>query len=119
MLDDDDLEACWRDILPRTRGGRSCKVQLLGHIFGRLRVLGEAGRDKHGNALWRCRCTCGKEKVIGRGALKSGRVKSCGCLLKEYKRKPKAHLKHSTLRKATRRQVEQVRDDPDYTLVED
>lgn len=65
---------------------------MLGQVFGRLRVVEAAGSDKHGATLWKCICDCGNEKVVPRGALKSGRVKSCGCLLEEYKRSPKAHL---------------------------
>ncbi|HWA98544.1 MAG TPA: hypothetical protein VG713_08625 [Pirellulales bacterium] len=32
---------------------------------------------------WRCLCTCGREKVIRREHLRSGRTKSCGCLRAE------------------------------------
>lgn len=100
MLDDDRLEDCWKDIHPRQRGGRTWKVRLLGQVFGRLLVIQEAGTDKHGASLWLCRCTCGKEKVVQRGALKSGRVKSCGCLLAEYKKAPKSHLLRARVERA-------------------
>lgn len=92
MGDELELEACWRDIRPRLKGGRACRARLLGAVFGRLKVVEAAGSDKHGATLWKCVCECGKEKIASRGALKSGRVKSCGCLLEEYKRSPKAHL---------------------------
>lgn len=90
--DDLELEACWKAVRPRLKGGRSCRAMLVGKVFGRLRVVAAAGTDKHGATLWRCICECGQEKVVQRGALKGGRVKSCGCLLEEYKRAPKAHL---------------------------
>lgn len=91
-----DLEGDWKAIRPRRRGGRAHKALMVGHIFGRLTVVAGAGSDRHGASLWRCKCVCGKEKVVPRGALKSGRVKSCGCLLSEYKRAPKVHLGHKS-----------------------
>ena len=47
------------------------KIDLTGQPFGRLVVIREAGRDKHGNVLWLCRCLgkngddCGLKRVIG------------------------------------------------------
>lgn len=89
---DDELEDYWKAIRPRLKGGRHCKARLVGQVFGRLTVISQEGTDKHGATLWKCLCACGKEKVIPRGSLKSGRVKSCGCLLEEYQREPKGHL---------------------------
>ena len=60
--------------------------------FAFLEVVECVGRDRHGNALWKCVCDCGKEKVVQRGALMSGRVKSCGCKHKELARA--ANTKH-------------------------
>jgi hypothetical protein len=51
--------------------------------FARLLVLRRAGSDKHGNALWLCRCDCGQEATTTTSHLRIGRVKSCGCLRKE------------------------------------
>lgn len=51
-----------------------------------------AGKDKHGTSLWRCRCECGNEKVVSRSRLKDGRVKSCGCLMREYQASKKPAL---------------------------
>jgi len=57
-------------------------IDLTGQIFGRLTVISRS-ENKHGRAYWRCKCECGNEKdVIGK-ELKSGNVKSCGCLRKE------------------------------------
>ena len=55
------------------------KIDLVGQRFGRLLVLEEAGRDKHKNVLWKCRCDCGNECVVRSGALRSGHTASCGC----------------------------------------
>lgn len=47
--------------------------------FGRLTVLERAENDKHGNAMWRCACSCGKEKVVLGTSLRKGSTTSCGC----------------------------------------
>jgi hypothetical protein len=45
-------------------------VDMLGQRFGRLTVVGQAGSDKRGAALWICRCDCGgqgREATIAHG----------------------------------------------------
>lgn len=65
------------------------KTDLTGQPFGRLIVIREYGRDKHGNVLWLCRCLgkngndCGKEVVVAGRNLRSEHTKSCGCLSRE------------------------------------
>ena len=67
----------------------SAKKDLTGQPFGRLIVIREAGRDKHGNVLWLCRCLgkngndCGKEVVVSTNDLRRGHTQSCGCLQRE------------------------------------
>lgn len=56
---------------------------LTGLTFGRLYVLERAGSNKWGNALWRCKCSCGKETVVNNGNLRAGNTRSCGCLYRE------------------------------------
>ena len=56
---------------------------LVGQVFSRLTVVEIAGRSKKQNLLWRCCCTCGGEAVAHAYDLRVGRVKSCGCLVKE------------------------------------
>ena len=58
-------------------------ADLSGQIFNRLTVLGKGANNKHGNVMWDCVCTCETLKTACRHDLTSGRVKSCGCLLKE------------------------------------
>ena len=53
---------------------------LTGQRFGKLIATRCVGRDKYKNALWLCRCDCGREKVIPSRSLVSGSSKSCGCL---------------------------------------
>ena len=52
-----------------------------GSRYGMLVVKVFHGKDKSGTALWVCVCDCGTEKVIRGNALKSGRSKSCGCMI--------------------------------------
>lgn len=58
-------------------------IELTGQRFGRLVVLRRAGSDRHGSALWLCRCDCGKEVVVRGSDLRSGNTQSCGCLNRE------------------------------------
>ena len=51
--------------------------------FDRLTVLEFVGKNKHDKAMWLCKCTCGNEKIVCSGNLKSGTSRSCGCLNSE------------------------------------
>ena len=64
-------------------GTCSKKLDLLGHTFGRLTVIGEVGKNKFGRTLWKCSCRCGGQKVIATQFLRSGESQSCGCFRKE------------------------------------
>lgn len=59
------------------------KIDLTGKRYGRLIVVGEEGKDKAGHLKWQCKCDCGNMTVVSGTNLKSGRIKSCGCLLAE------------------------------------
>ncbi len=57
---------------------------LTGQHFGRLTALRCVGRDKHGNAVWLCACSCnGTEREVLSYHLSSGHTTSCGCLRDE------------------------------------
>ena len=58
---------------------RNSYGDLTGKQFGEWTVLNKEGY------LWRCRCTCGKERLIGSGELNSGKTKSCGHDYNEFK----------------------------------
>jgi hypothetical protein len=47
--------------------------------FGRWTVLGWDTRKRE----YRCRCICGKRRLVSGSALKSGESESCGCLRKD------------------------------------
>lgn len=58
-------------------------IDRTGQRYGRLVVLGQAGRSKQGQVLWRCLCDCGSECGANICNLKSGATQSCGCLRRE------------------------------------
>jgi hypothetical protein len=60
--------------------------QLTGQKFGRLTVISEIGRNKHGSTKWFCECECGKTATPTTANLKSGTSKSCGCLIADSAR---------------------------------
>lgn len=53
---------------------------LTGKKFGNLLVIERAGSDRNKNALWKCKCDCGNEKIVVANRLRSGETRSCGCL---------------------------------------
>lgn len=59
---------------------------LTGKRFGRLTVLEKTTQKKRSAYLWRCKCDCGKETLCVGYMLKTGVVKSCGCLQDESRR---------------------------------
>lgn len=54
---------------------------LVGKIYGKLTVV-SFGEIKNKKTYWKCKCLCGKSKLIRADGLKKG-VKSCGCLTLE------------------------------------
>ena len=54
-------------------------IDMTGKRFGRYTVLYRLKNDKHGNAMWMCRCDCGAEKPVLGASLRKGIVVSCGC----------------------------------------
>lgn len=64
-------------------GSNIKRLHLTGETFGRLTVLGRAGKSKDKHSLWRCRCSCGNEVIVWGSALTCGKTVSCGCVQKE------------------------------------
>ncbi|MGI6615751.1 MAG: hypothetical protein ACOX30_07040 [Dethiobacteria bacterium] len=48
-----------------------------------MTVKKESGRDKWGNKMYLCLCSCGNEKVVAGRNLVTGTTSSCGCKAKE------------------------------------
>lgn len=53
---------------------------LTGRTFGNLTVLRRSEARRHGLISWECQCQCGNKFIAVGNDLRSGRVKSCGCL---------------------------------------
>lgn len=53
---------------------------LLGQMFGRLKVIEFDSLATNGEALWHCLCQCGKHTIVRGSLLRAGKTKSCGCL---------------------------------------
>lgn len=60
-------------------------IDLCGKTFGRLTVLGIAGRNKHGQIIWTCQCGCEDQKIcfVTGYSLRYGATLSCGCVHRE------------------------------------
>ena len=61
----------------------SRRIDETGRTYGRLTVLTYAYTDGHGGAHWRCTCACGNTVIVDGHHLRSGAVRSCGCLSRE------------------------------------
>ena len=55
-------------------------IDITGQRFNHLVVIKRVPNDAHGIAKWECRCDCGKTTIVRGKNLKTGAVKSCGCL---------------------------------------
>ena len=52
---------------------------MIGKVFTRYTVISRDGSDTTG-ARYSCKCSCGTVKTVRGSSLRSGIVKSCGCL---------------------------------------
>lgn len=64
-----------------------------GTVFGKLTILYEVEFDKYNHRCFKCRCECGNEKLVSLQDLKSGKVRSCGCLRRTNHRKTHGETK--------------------------
>lgn len=62
---------------------RERRLSINGKRFGRLRVIELSHTTNYGKSMWKCRCDCGREKIVMGSHLTSGATQSCGCLGKE------------------------------------
>lgn len=69
-------------------------VDLTGQKFNLLTVIDRA-ESNNGKTYWNCICDCGTKTVVSGSNLRSGAVKSCGCLL--HKKKDTHHLSQTRL----------------------
>ncbi len=52
---------------------------VIGVKYGRLTITGFDSVDKHNNYRFYCLCDCGNTSLVRLGALRRGRIQSCGC----------------------------------------
>lgn len=55
---------------------------IAGEVFHRLTALSPV-RDHRGVKVWKCSCSCGGATTATVGSLRSGHIRSCGCLRSE------------------------------------
>lgn len=59
-------------------------IDLSGERYARLKALEVAGQAvDNGNYLWLCECDCGEYTIVRSQKLRSGEIRSCGCLRDE------------------------------------
>lgn len=99
-------------------------IDLTGKEYGRLTVLRRAIYVTKGRTYWVCSCSCGnpKEAVVFSSNLTMGLIKSCGCLLQEYREGgTRAVVNNTRRRKMTPELAELVRSmhaEEDVTIAE-
>ena len=71
-------------------------IDITGNRYNHLVVL-EKARVENGVAIWKCLCDCGNITYVRGQNLKSGAVKSCGCLRKAAKPTLKHNMSNTRL----------------------
>lgn len=72
------------------------RLELTGMTFSRLLVVRRVKIKGANNAMWECKCECGKTTVAAASNIKNGVTRSCGCLVKDTSR---ATLTGNTIRR--------------------
>lgn len=72
-------------------------INLVGNRYNHLTVIERSDNVGKGTATWKCLCDCGNYTIVRSGNLKSGAVKSCGCLLHTSKPTLKHNMSHTPL----------------------
>lgn len=60
---------------------------ITGNKYGRLMVLRQAPHEYNGKTAWFCKCDCGNTGIFPGQSMKSGLIKSCGCIRDELRRR--------------------------------
>jgi len=58
-------------------------INLKNKRFGKLKVIRLDSKSTKYVKYWKCKCICGKTKIINGDSLRNGSTKSCGCFHKE------------------------------------
>ena len=59
------------------------EIDITGQRFGRLTAIRRDGIGECWQAMWLCRCDCGREVRVFKTNLLQGFTRSCGCLRSE------------------------------------
>jgi hypothetical protein len=70
-------------------------IDISGHRFGLLRVVGQA-QARNGRRAWRCVCDCGNTTEALGANLRSGHTTSCGCVARSALKLSLKHGGHGT-----------------------
>lgn len=73
--------------LNKEMSGKRNFVDITGERFGKLVARENIGSNHKGKALWKCDCDCGAECIVEGTQLRSGKTKSCGCLVRDTMRR--------------------------------
>lgn len=72
-------------------------IDITGNRYNHLTVVERADNVGNGIATWKCLCDCGNYTVVRGSNLKSGAVKSCGCLMHTTKPTLTHNMSHTVL----------------------
>ncbi len=73
-----------RNFLKGAVGERPYRVKDLSEQrFDRLCAIRVSGKDHQNRAVWLCRCDCGRECDVPSRHLVQGKIRSCGCMMRE------------------------------------
>ena len=78
----------------RQQTGSKRTLNLTGKRFGRLVALEPTEKRRKTSVIWRCRCDCGNEVECETEDLTRGKVRSCGCLQADQRKKNMAAAIH-------------------------
>ena len=82
---------------------------LTGQRFGRLVALEPTEERKNKEIVWKCICDCGTPHFVKAHDLFSGRIQSCGCLLKDKARENLSKIQYLRVKKITKHNMSKTR----------
>lgn len=60
-------------------GAKKIQEDLVGKVFGKLKVINATSRRSYRSQIWECLCECGNIKYVSGRDLKYSKILSCGC----------------------------------------
>lgn len=88
----------------RKMGHESAKfIDITGIRFGKLVVIQRVKNNKHGFAMWQCKCDCGKETIVPGTTLRLKKTISCGCYVRSIHINPPYKTIYNILVSAAKR----------------